>query len=501
MLRNDPAAKATENTHIVETPACQRALTSAAAPGAGHTAILVMHGMGQQVPFETIDAMVQGLRPDGAPAVPRLVQIGDETLARVEVNIDGREVHVYEAYWAPLTEGLVGIVDVLRFLIDAGTRGLLEGGRSFRRWMFGKSVPLTTGLGTRFLLLISLLVIGALAIIDAAMTVVTFTRLYDKFIGNRGVVWPSPVLLTAMTGVTAVFVGVSVVFGVCLLFAMRRKKVRARSRKIRKAQGHPLLWLGLWTTVIVTIVCGIVLLVLLMFGDSLPLDFLRPFSQRAWVKWGTLFLLAAVAEVSRRVRTLLIQYPGDVAAYIESHKLDRFNTIRKEIKDAVHKVGRAVYSAEAASGGPEYDRILIVGHSLGSVIAYDLVNALINEDLVGVHDLHVLARTKLLLTFGSPLDKTAFLFAAQVSDTTETRDALAATKQPLIQSYDYRPFPWINIFAPADIISGSLDYYDDEPDRPQHVKNIADPRATVPLLAHMEYWINPLMFDQIRQYI
>ncbi len=70
MLRNDPAAKATENTHIVETPECQRALTSAAAPGAGHTAILVMHGMGQQVPFETIDSMVQGLRLDGAPAVP-----------------------------------------------------------------------------------------------------------------------------------------------------------------------------------------------------------------------------------------------------------------------------------------------------------------------------------------------------------------------------------------------------------------------------------------------
>ncbi len=124
MLRNDRAAKETENKHVVEAPARQKALTSAAAPGAAHTAIVVIHGMGQQVQFETIDTIV---------------------------------------HWAPLTEGLVGVVDVVHFLIDAGTRGLIEARTSFRRWMFDHSVELKTGLGTRVLLLISLLVIGALA--------------------------------------------------------------------------------------------------------------------------------------------------------------------------------------------------------------------------------------------------------------------------------------------------------------------------------------------------
>ena len=43
-------------------------------------------------------------------------------------------------------------------------------------------------------------------------------------------------------------------------------------------------------------------------------------------------------------------------------------------------------------------------------------------------------RTKLLLTFGSPLDKTAFVFATR-GDASEARGRLAEARQPLIKSY------------------------------------------------------------------
>jgi hypothetical protein len=103
----------------------------------------------------------------------------------------------------------------------------------------------------------------------------------------------------------------------------------------------------------------------------------------------------------------------------------------------------------------------------------------------------------MLLTFGSPLDKTAFLFGCQRNTTTESREALAAVVQPLIQSYDWRHFPWVNIYSPKDIISGEVRFYDDisNPEYPQrHVENMEDPLASIPVAAHVQYWRNDRVF-------
>jgi hypothetical protein len=143
-----------------------------------------------------------------------------------------------------------------------------------------------------------------------------------------------------------------------------------------------------------------------------------------------------------------------------------------------------------------YDHVIVLGHSLGSVIAYDALNRLIHEDrvAVGADALHIVDRTPLFLTFGSPLDKTAFIFGAQGHGTTEARESLAASVQPLIQSYDYRPESWINIYSPWDIISGYLDLYDlPEASDPKRVTNVKDPEATTLLIAHTEYWNDGLL--------
>ncbi len=104
-----------------------------AGPQAGNeavdpVAVLVCHGMGQQVRYETISSIAQAIRTEaavkGTPLDPIEVhhtQANDDFLARAElrwVDEDQRqhEVHVYEAYWAPLTEGRVTYRDTLRFL-------------------------------------------------------------------------------------------------------------------------------------------------------------------------------------------------------------------------------------------------------------------------------------------------------------------------------------------------------------------------------------------------
>jgi hypothetical protein len=93
-------------------------------------AVWVVHGMGQQIPFETLDSLATGILdalPNPTQIKPRLrtVKIADQVLQRVELDIDGEkkddagkplnqyELHLYETYWAPKTEGVANLTDVV----------------------------------------------------------------------------------------------------------------------------------------------------------------------------------------------------------------------------------------------------------------------------------------------------------------------------------------------------------------------------------------------------
>jgi alpha-beta hydrolase superfamily lysophospholipase len=224
--------------------------------------------------------------------------------------------------------------------------------------------------------------------------------------------------------------------------------------------------------------------------------------------WPFLFLISAV------VRSFLVQYVGDVTAYISSNKIDRFDKVRKKIKDAAKESASAVYLAKAiGSNDFEYEKVAIVGHSLGSVIAYDTLNRLIADDRLTVDDrlttddalaaavIGITRRTCLFLTFGSPLDKIAFFFSVMGKSTEHIREQLAAVVQPLIQDYKNRPFSWVNVYSRNDVICGHLDFYDLPaallPAGAKTVKNVRDEEALIPLVAHVEYWNNRTVWKQL----
>ncbi|HEY6050046.1 MAG TPA: hypothetical protein VIZ58_02285, partial [Thermoanaerobaculia bacterium] len=145
-----------------------------------------------------------------------------------------------------------------------------------------------------------------------------------------------------------------------------------------------------------------------------------------------------------------------------------------------------------------YAGCVLVGHSLGSVIAYDTLNRLILDDEAAGAGagLDAVARTPLFLTFGSPLDKTAFVFGIQGKNTSEGREALAASVQPMICEYRLRPRRWVNVHSPWDLVSGTLDLYDSaDASESRRVENVADREATTLLAAHLEYWHDPLIFE------
>ena len=138
------------------------------------SAVVVFHGIGEEVRFETLSRAASLILVEaeerGATGISVVIRSvpkdKDATglVVRAELNwtekdLIRRQVHVYEAYWAPLTAGKISFSETIGFLLAAGwngLRGTLLSGRvsSFYRWLFGEFKELKVSLSTIPLLLV-----------------------------------------------------------------------------------------------------------------------------------------------------------------------------------------------------------------------------------------------------------------------------------------------------------------------------------------------------------
>lgn len=121
-----PAAPA--SAEVQRTPEVLRAMRLQAPPADtpefGH-ALVVIHGIGQQQPFEPLDSFVNGLRAslrEKRPPIPdadRAVHMtfGRENAFDHGVRLAGADLDVYEVYWAPLTQRKASFVEIVKWLI------------------------------------------------------------------------------------------------------------------------------------------------------------------------------------------------------------------------------------------------------------------------------------------------------------------------------------------------------------------------------------------------
>lgn len=596
-------------------------------------AVWIVHGMGQQIPFETLDSLTNGLLEalPGQTAKPRLrsVKIAGQTLQRVELDIavapvrggaPGKlyELHLYESYWAPKTEGVAKLADVVSFLWDGGLRGLLNYKKKFSRAMFGGMAQFSVHFTTPLWLCVALLVVLALTVINGVVLAAAGAQTGLASLASFKLHW------CQLTALASCMIAVAFSFG-AVLFVTDMSKPQTLANFMRM----PVViccWLGAALTILqiaatallmavithvdwtngsqschspgATTACTgvanlspgwlekvrtgvlqvfekipspqlqgcatiVILLTILLIAAAMLTRAVLRSSEKRLEKNGILLILSVAAVVlhlaaffgflwigieqgtrgalpgylcflqsplwvwpfliifSAKVREILIQFVGDVAIYVSSNKLDRFDEVRSKIKEAARSVASAVFTAykqpEAsvtetgeADRPPEflYDKIAVVGHSLGSVIAYDTLNRLMLDDWLSGGVLQVAERTKTMVTFGSPLNKTAFLFTIQGSDSMHIRERLASTVQPLIISYPkFRKLTWINVYSWNDIISGKLKFYDlpgyqdpkpEDPEVPAAaIRNVKDPDAVVPLVAHTSYWKNKTVWNEL----
>jgi hypothetical protein len=552
------------------------------APALRKLAVFITHGMGQQVPFTTLDAVFERLRrlEPFAAARPEAetVRLSGQQMQRLVLRLpsQGREIHFYEGYWAPLTEGEVTLRDVSRFLLRAGANGIVNSSTSFSRWIFGRWQSFDIPVRTWAYLVMALATIGALAVMNGVAVLVSAAR---APLGSTPPDWLSDALFCDLTTTLNVFLLTATAF--MLTLGISRLSRRGGLRWLRPVFG-PLSVLTFAATLLAAVLAGLALPLLILshvqhggswrsdqprwsswlgaqqaaaFDTACTAVFLAiPLVVLAYAlaSWAWKFLRAAGAQIaaprpgqqpflsllvlgilvagtvligvevvvlwpgtgpdnhwplrllvtwavvlllSQVVRRFLVQYLGDVVVYVESHTVDRFADLRARIRECVTERARAVYGAEGADA---YDEVVVVGHSLGSVVSYDMLNQLLCEDAIdrqaGRPTRDVARRTPLFLTFGSPLDKTTFVFAIQHRRTTQAREALVASAQPMLQGYEWRPDRWVNIYSPWDIISGSLEYFDlPGSTDPRRVTNLRDREATTLLMSHVEYWENGLL--------
>ena len=521
----DESQQYAEVSVAVEAPDAKPQQPSVAKPGKlpEKVAVLICHGMGQQVQFETLDSVTREVR-DAAESCGTLVTPkpdiavslhpdADRFVGRAELKLKGPdgspvEVHFYEAYWAPITEGRVTLRETLSFFVDAARRGLRFAYQEgvFDRWMFGGreefEIParrvLQLGLGMWILLLITAAF--------AAIALIPLLGFVDLFRGGQAD--PQLAITIALAfSILACLVMLAVLTAIVGWIL----RPRADTKRPKAVIDAPLGILAprKWKRVVMVLAVESIMLLTTLFGVWVGIKMYEqwllpvvnnPASHPVSLIFATLLFVAEFLLLRQFVQGFLIEFAGDVAAYVSPYKVSKFEEIRRDIQERGRRIARFIYSARAADSiDPLYDAVFVVGHSLGSVIAYDTLNDAINRDTLAngwgsAATYGVVDRTKLLLTFGSPLDKTAFVFRTQKPNREfDVREALAASVQPLILSYANRNAHWLNLWSRSDWISGPIGYYDaPQPPPGKGVCNIENAGSHFPGTAHTDYWTGQL---------
>jgi hypothetical protein len=208
---------------------------------------------------------------------------------------------------------------------------------------------------------------------------------------------------------------------------------------------------------------------------------------------------SVIALALDRATGWISEMMGDLVIYTTSDVRSPSYAVRQAVLDA------AVEELKLLLRQDDFERVVIVGHSLGSLIAYDAINRIIVDLNVGNGIRREHARKLAgLVTFGSPLDKVAFYFRDRLPADAYVHQQIVAQQN----AFRRRAFPgeqfavtignplesrldaarWLNFYHLKDPIGGHLDAYDVD-------HNIeCDVAVSGAVDAHSSYWFHAPMY-------
>lgn len=468
-------------------------------------AVIGIHGIGTHLPGSMLAATAANVRKAlehrgfsvGEPEVASNVGKTNKIESRMDFKFFDQEkedvVHtlsVFEGYYSPYIKGKMNAAQILSWLVQTGVDNLED--RSFTRQVFKKKEVFPSVRHTGVLLLALLIIICSLIGLNAANGEALAHLLNGK---------PRP------SDCALVFVGCGI-FIVTLLFLLCRLLFRHnRKQRVTESLDSPSaepegssssagLNLAVGGAAVAFLAADSFVLWARLSPDALG-RFSAPRPELIWLT--TLVILA----ISYRLKAYIENYGGDVATYANGYYSSAQYEVRVNIRKRILEVFDYVHDLKDQNK-PAFDTIVVMGHSLGSVVAFDTLNKFLLERYGSGKNI----RFRGLLTYGSPLDKISYLFRPTSTDAIDLVAKTISSRQPLIDSIHVRKnVHWVNLYTASDIVAGKLDYFDPSqggPDDPPRIKNVDDPDNNIPIASHSQYDIHGgmkkswhYMFDRI----
>jgi pimeloyl-ACP methyl ester carboxylesterase len=136
-----------------------------------------------------------------------------------------------------------------------------------------------------------------------------------------------------------------------------------------------------------------------------------PHGSMGWDGVGFLLLIFLAFQIGRALLIdFIVGFFGDVQVYTTRDENDsKFYAMRDRILDtAVTAIMRAV--SPSLNGGRRYDRVVVLGHSLGATIATDAITRVAQVCKQGALTREEFDRIRSFVMLGSPLEKTSYFF-------------------------------------------------------------------------------------------
>jgi hypothetical protein len=372
---------------------------------APRTAVLVVHGMGDQRPMDTLQGVVDGVlgpAPDSPEATPHdRIKRWIKPYTSVDHDFDlkcittegigpeQRRYDFYEFYWAHMMTG-TRLVSVLLWLCDLAKR---------------ERTSLPAGTGLLWVVIVSFLVLIAMAVVHiGGRLVLTMIDLPVEKLAMWQATYAIPlgfgiavsglalaillrvIVKASWTLVASIAVAagglalLGYLHGVALLTVLPLAGVLA-------FMGANAFFAGLAGALLVTTVCFAI------YAGAIHL-IEAPVALSGWVAFdvitlslyaesAVLWLLGLLLAFAALASFFLTPYIGDVARYLR----DAPDNI--ECRNQIRALGLKILGdlhdqTTDELGRPRYDRIVVVAHSLGTIVAYDVLRSFFAERIAPV---------------------------------------------------------------------------------------------------------------------
>lgn len=150
------------------------------------------------------------------------------------------------------------------------------------------------------------------------------------------------------------------------------------------------------------------------------------------------WVLTATTQVLRLARNFLAESIGDVQVYVGLNENSEHFAVRK----AIHQEVDRVFQLLAERG---YEEIVVFGHSLGSVIAFDALDGL------RFRTPPLLPKVKAFVTFGAAIEKVRYFFDQRAPGSRERAELAADAFDGVAGDRS-----WINIWYGNDVVANPI---------------------------------------------